>query len=221
MLSLHVKGKMFIVSLDSSVDLALIREVFLDEEYAHPPLLHATVIFDVGANAGLTSLYLHAVYPHAVIHAFEPNPDAFAKLRANIRDVPNIIPHEAALSDTDGLVPLYVPASSLASSLLRRADGGETRVISVRSQRLRTVVSGLGIASVDLLKFDIEGGEYALFAAADDRRTASAIIGEVHADLKPEGAADFLELCREFGGRYLRQIAPHRHIYFGIRETHV
>jgi FkbM family methyltransferase len=44
------------------------------------------VIFDVGANNGKYSANVQTVFPHAIIYAFEPNPNTFKLLCQNLRD---------------------------------------------------------------------------------------------------------------------------------------
>lgn len=61
-------------------------EIFRENCYLREGItLHDTAfVLDVGANVGLFSLYVKAKYPHASIMAFEPMPDAYRALRANL-----------------------------------------------------------------------------------------------------------------------------------------
>jgi FkbM family methyltransferase len=61
-------------------------EIFHDNCYLREGItLHDTAfVLDVGANVGLFSLYVKAKYPHACIMAFEPMPDTYRALRANL-----------------------------------------------------------------------------------------------------------------------------------------
>ncbi|WTW99340.1 FkbM family methyltransferase [Streptomycetaceae bacterium NBC_01309] len=64
----------------------LYEEIFVEEVYATQggDLPAAPVVLDVGANIGMFSLYLARQRPGARIYAFEPAPDAFAALSANV-----------------------------------------------------------------------------------------------------------------------------------------
>jgi FkbM family methyltransferase len=44
-----------------------------------------SVVFDVGANIGLVGVYLHHRWPGIRLYCFEPIPDAFAVLEANVK----------------------------------------------------------------------------------------------------------------------------------------
>lgn len=65
------------------------QEIFIDRVYAPegfdlPP---RPLVFDVGANIGLFSLFIAREHPGATIIAFEPSPDAFTALAANVEDL--------------------------------------------------------------------------------------------------------------------------------------
>ncbi|GLZ39322.1 FkbM family methyltransferase [Actinokineospora sp. NBRC 105648] len=60
-------------------------EIFVERVYA-APLPAAPVVLDVGANIGLFSLYVARERPAARVYAFEPAPEAYAALVANVAD---------------------------------------------------------------------------------------------------------------------------------------
>lgn len=66
----------------------LYEEIFVEEVYATrgDPLPAEPVVLDIGANIGMFSLYIARLRPGARIYAFEPAPDAFAALSANVAD---------------------------------------------------------------------------------------------------------------------------------------
>ncbi len=215
---LWFRGTPITVVLESSADFALIREVFLDEEYRHAPLKDPTYIFDVGANVGVASLYFHCLYPHARMYAFEPDPVLFGKLSIRMSDIPQIIPLQIALSDRDGETSFYRHGGSpLAGSLISRA--GDTEPVQVKTRRLSSITAELGINSIDLLKFDIEGAERMLFASSEDRACAEHLIGEVHLDVLDMTTEEFIALFPDFDLTYVSQTAQSRYIVFG--EKHV
>lgn len=67
--------------------LAVYREIFEDGVYAAclDRLPKLPVVFDVGANIGLFSLWIRRHRPLASIHCFEPAPEPFSHLRENAR----------------------------------------------------------------------------------------------------------------------------------------
>jgi FkbM family methyltransferase len=61
-------------------------EIFVDEVYLRGGIVLRSdaVVFDVGANIGMFSLFVGARCPSAQVYAFEPVPEVFAKLQQNI-----------------------------------------------------------------------------------------------------------------------------------------
>ena len=61
-------------------------EIFVGEVYLRGGIVlrEGAVVFDVGANIGMFSLFTGARCPSAEVYAFEPVPEVFAKLQQNI-----------------------------------------------------------------------------------------------------------------------------------------
>ncbi|MEU5880004.1 FkbM family methyltransferase [Spirillospora sp. NPDC047279] len=61
-------------------------EIFVDEAYLRGGIVlrENAVVFDVGANIGMFSLFVEARCPSAKVFAFEPVPEVFAALQKNI-----------------------------------------------------------------------------------------------------------------------------------------
>ncbi len=133
------------------------------------------VFFDVGANVGVYSCAAAAT--GATVHAFEPNPEAREKLRANLDangfgDGTDSVLHSFALSDTDGTATFHVSSYPEVSSL-RRANatvsGG--RVVTsfeTETRRLDTAVERLGLPPPDHLKVDVEGSGIGVLRGAEE-----------------------------------------------------
>lgn len=85
-------------------------EIFVDEVYLRGgiALRSNAVVFDVGANIGMFSLFIGARCPSAQVYAFEPVPEVFAKLQQNVdaRDL-TVRPFNCGLSDRDQEVSFY------------------------------------------------------------------------------------------------------------------
>lgn len=65
-------------------DFGVVREIFGHRCYGEPAALaDARTILDLGANAGIFTLYAASVAPHARIHAVEVQPDLCRVARAN------------------------------------------------------------------------------------------------------------------------------------------
>jgi FkbM family methyltransferase len=143
-------------------------------------------ILDVGANIGLFGVYALGRWPEARITSFEPDPDNFRVLDltvgANQRegswdDVP------AAVSNADGELQ-FAPGDGAKSHLSPTAADEATITVPAVD-----FFGRLG-DGVDLVKMDIEGGEWQILA---DPRLASAPVRvirlEWHTLLCPEDDA--------------------------------
>lgn len=116
----------------------LYKEIFVDRRYLQHgiTLADGDIVFDVGANIGLFSLF--CLEQAAVkVYAFEPAPHCIACMRTNLAGVKDWVEIvEAALTDTDGPQEFtYYPHYSIMSSL--KADAAfdtETLRRGVRKQ---------------------------------------------------------------------------------------
>jgi FkbM family methyltransferase len=126
------------------------------------------IVLDVGANIGLFSLIAsRAVGREGAVHAFEPGPAAYARLKENLvlNGTANVVTHETAVSDSDGWTQLFLSDDSEESSLVPVAPSHDsTTRIDVCS--LDSFVSkSLDVAErgrIALVKVDVEGSEVAV-----------------------------------------------------------
>jgi FkbM family methyltransferase len=112
---------------------------------------------DVGANIGAHTRYLARLCgPDGRVVAFEPSPENLQRLKANVRDLPNVAIKAAAVGDRSGSISLYLSREMNIDH--RTYDTGERRDrIEVPVVRLDDVFpSG---SQVDLLKVDVQGFE--------------------------------------------------------------
>jgi len=211
-ITLYFKGVPFSVVCEDAVDFALIREVFIDEEYRHVPISNANVIVDVGANVGVASVYFHLLYPNAVIYSLEPNSALHDKFSKNTKDISQIhlLPYLIGAEDGEGTLHVHA-TSSLGSSTYPRHG---TQATVVPSRRLSTLMKELSVSQADLVKFDIEGAEAQMFAQEIDRKMARYAIGEAHFDLMGITEPQFLGLFREGSARVVRRVGGARAIVY-------
>jgi FkbM family methyltransferase len=170
-------------------------------------LANSTNLFvDAGANIGIHSLRLAAARPDMDIVAFEPNPKLHALLQANIRSngFRNVTAEPFALSDTEGIRPLYLSQSDMSASLDHGFESNHAGIVSVPVDTLDRYLEGRGApARRFVLKVDIEGLEPAFFAGAANtiRRCRPDIIAEAAVPYPPAT----IELLYRCGYRF-RQI---------------
>ncbi len=187
--------------------------------------LRGGVAWDLGANAGIYSALLSKlVGPSGKVYAFEPVPDTFQIMSANIQtaECTNVIPMNMALSDHDGIMPMaYNPSYNPASSLEVR-EGQPTIDVRVASGD-RLVESGECQVPV-MLKIDVEGHELKALRGMKNilaRPECRALVCEIHFSIlassgESDAAGTARRLLREAGFKHCRfisrshQIAPDR-----------
>ncbi len=164
------------------------NEVFLDEEYYFETSSARPVIIDCGSNIGLTVLYFKHLYPDASIVAFEPQPDAFAALKANVEsnNLSSVrLVNAAVVGNGEPEVTVYsdpsVPGDMKATAVKRIADLGHQPLKEVRVRAVR--LSDYLPEHVDMLKLDVEGAELeVLEEAAPGLSRVDQMFVECHCD---------------------------------------
>ncbi len=76
------------------------------------------VVFDVGANIGIYTLYIAKLYPNASIYSFEPYFDNYVKLCHNafLNKFDNVTPMYIGISDKMQIADLYIKDETVGSS---------------------------------------------------------------------------------------------------------
>lgn len=138
-------------------DYGVAYEIFVHRYYACPrPLAPDSVrlIVDLGANVGFSCLYWLTQYPHAQLVALEPHPGHFAQCRSNI-----------AANDLLSRVELTRAAAGVAPQEIAMSDAGTSSAVLPGNAAgiaapMLDIFAMLSDRVVDILKLDIEGGEY-------------------------------------------------------------
>jgi phthiocerol/phenolphthiocerol synthesis type-I polyketide synthase E len=117
------------------------EDIFVDRVYvSHGINLSAgDVVFDVGANVGLFSLFAHQQAPGIRIHAFEPAPPLFKLLKSNLeRHGVAATVYNDALSSTLGSADLtFYPKSTGMSSLYADLEEEKAILATVLENQVR------------------------------------------------------------------------------------
>ena len=138
------------------------------------------VIFDVGANVGLYSLLAAWANPRSEIHAFEPTPDLVAVLANNVRlnRMQNISIQPLAVGDSEKTGFLRLCAGSDGTNEGMNYVVGsmhEDSDLPVAVVSLDHYCQKHEIERIDLMKMDIEGGEYDALVGAQQLLQKQAI----------------------------------------------
>lgn len=187
-----------VCQVDPAEAALLYREIFVERSYERPgfPAFTPRVVFDIGANIGLASMWFQQCWPGVSVVAAEPGPDSFQALRANLeRHVPAGVAYNVAVSGRTGTARFgYYPGAPAESGLYADVDGdvrlasrllADAGVGALDAERLArarhqisyfdtatVTVSGLLRASghdrIDLLKVDVEKAEWDVLSGIDD-----------------------------------------------------
>ena len=124
------------------------------------PLRKDSVVLDIGGYKGDFAFSMHSRYG-CKVNIFEPHPSFYVSCIERFKNVPEIRCLNYGLGSRDGTFGISDLGD--ASSFVRPNDG-----TSVKSAELRSIAdvwAELCLKEVDLLKINIEGGEYDVLPA--------------------------------------------------------
>ncbi|MDG5765865.1 FkbM family methyltransferase [Balneolales bacterium ANBcel1] len=154
------------VKLDAD-DASVIIDVFYKRVYHNLfPFYADSVIVDIGAHRGYFSIFCDSYSgKNSTIHALEPEPSNFSRLRDNIKanQCSKVQPHNMAVSGETGTRELYVSKSvnhTLVKTKGRHPKDSQEKSVSVNAVTLADFFQNNQIERVDFLKLDCEGSEY-------------------------------------------------------------
>ena len=148
----------------------------MDEENFHRLLHRPGTLVDIGAHDGLLTIPL-ARLPGSRVLAFEPLPNAFARLQAALHatfgEAPaNVECHHLALGDHEGSITLAMPVldgvaqEQWASTAKDYAAHVSARVTVERFTVPMRSLDDFALADVTAIKLDAEGAEYEILRGA-------------------------------------------------------
>ncbi len=161
-------GKSIVIRPDSkslginSTDLGIACEMFVAEIYKPSTKIdskNVKRIIDVGGNVGYSCIYWLNKFPNSHITVFEPHPKHLAQIYTHLK-----------LNQAEKIVTV-IPcgASNVAGQLFLTDMGGDSSITTEESENTISVpmidlFEAVGTEEIDILKIDIEGGEYALLS---------------------------------------------------------
>ena len=131
-------------------------------------------IFDLGANRGDIVSRYRTEFPHATIYAFEPFPGSFDQLKQRFNPDKKVFCNQVAVGENKATLPFYVNKNVDTNSLLKPAKIGlssdtgvaNESVIEVPCIKLDDFCEEQNISRIDILKMDIQGGEFSALRGA-------------------------------------------------------
>lgn len=118
-----------------------------------------SVVVDLGGYIGDFAQDIHSLYG-STVHLFEPVPKFYAQCTKRFSGNPKVVSHCYGLGSTSGNFPISDDAD--ASSFVALASKG---FLMAELRAIVPTLAELGIDSIDLLKINIEGGEYDVLPA--------------------------------------------------------
>ena len=124
-------------------------------------------IMDIGANEGQSAYTFRLAFPNADIHAFEPLPECFVKLKTNLAQEQNVFLHNVAMGDKTGELVFEQNEYAVSSSALPMSEKHIDNFPQTKNRKQITVpVETLGHLFADrddlgnmLIKIDVQGYE--------------------------------------------------------------
>ena len=134
-------------------------------------LNNSNVIFDVGANIGLTTIKFKKSNNSATIYSFEPVKKTFEILKDTLK-VDNIFPYNIAFGsqNTTSMIKVYensVLNSLIDDSLIMSNNSAYTKQ-NIEIQTIDYFCSINNIKEIDILKIDTEGYDYEVLLGAEN-----------------------------------------------------
>lgn len=162
-------------------------------EFVRPYLPEDPIIVEAGAYDGRESVHIAKCWPKGKVYSFEPVPELFEKVKANIQSQPNVKCFKKALSNKDGAATIYLSVEqsdpshvSCSSSLLAPKEHltyanyvkfpGTT---TVETTSLDSWANQEKIDHVDFLWLDMQGTELDMLKASALAKNAKAIWIEI------------------------------------------
>ncbi|HEY9300707.1 MAG TPA: FkbM family methyltransferase [Phormidium sp.] len=160
---------------DNGTKVAFIN-IFLDDCYGLEEIRTDTdirTVLDIGAHAGMFSLYARACFPNAVIHAYEPNSfiESFLAHQSKIGKFAYFL---EAVGKQDGRAQLAIDHKDSVQTRCTPNELGNIKQIS-----FERCIERLG-GSVDLLKLDCEGAEWEIFQQTTAWESVKHLVMEYH-----------------------------------------
>jgi FkbM family methyltransferase len=193
-----------------------VKDIFIDEVYRFKSDTKNPVVFDCGANIGMSILYFKKIYPSAKIKAYEPDSKIFKYLVHNTKGLEDVSLINKAV---------WIKEEKLEFNS-EGADGGSIfgvmdKKIEIEATRLKDEITKEKY--IDFLKIDIEGPEYEVLQDCDGYL---ANIGNIFVEYhsfknKEQELGKLLELLRKNSFRYFVETTKKpKYPYIDFRENY-
>jgi FkbM family methyltransferase len=133
------------------------------------PRFRASVVFDVGANAGQSAILFLRTFPAASIYSFEPATDTFHELVANVRKHDRVRCHQLAFGSSSSEGQMVFQGKSHLSFVVGQSSqvpGEDARSETVKVTTLDEFCRANALDRISFLKIDTEGADLEVLRGA-------------------------------------------------------
>lgn len=163
------------------------------------PFMPRTIV-DAGANVGYTVLRFAQEFPSADIIAIEPDPGNLKQLDKNCGEFRQLSVEPKALWPRPTRLRISNPEAGSNAFMVTEDEAGDIEAVSIPD-----IMERHSLATIDMLKIDIEGSEIELFADPGCHEwlpKVGALLIETHDRMRPESS----ETVRDAVSRHMNYI---------------
>jgi len=183
-----------------------IKRVFLKEKYIPSPIdiERNDVVIDIGANIGVFTAFA-ATRTQNAVYAFEPFPNAFKFLTANIQtnNFHHVHAYAMAVCDKVGSQKFFLSKTMCTGHSLSDYlnHNNSKNYIEVGTTSLPQIIDDNSLEKVDFLKMDCEGAEGSILQSIPRHylKKAKKIAMEFHDDASPLTHSEIEKLLLDAG----------------------
>jgi len=122
----------------------------------YPKLNEESIVFDLGGFKGDFAQAIYEKYS-CTVHVFEPHPEFYESCAQRFVSNDKVIVYNYGLSDKDGK---FILSDSVDGSSFMNPNHLDKNGLECELKEILEVIRKLKISNIDLMKFNIEGGEY-------------------------------------------------------------
>jgi FkbM family methyltransferase len=193
---------------DNGLDICTFLEIFGSNHLN--PLTHGAsnprVIYDIGSNVGISTLYFSLIFPDSTIYAFEPEPGNYETASRNLESRPNVFLSKRAIAEQIGTMAFECGADTRGGKLVENDGSNRIATQSVQVTTIKSLIDEENTPIPDFIKIDVEGAELAVLTGANNHlNQVNALNIETHS---PILHAACLKLVQKAGFRILLEDLP-------------
>jgi FkbM family methyltransferase len=159
------------------------------------------IIFDCGANIGLTTIFYANRFPNAKIIAVEPEPANFELLKKNTASYPNVRLYQAGLWNKTTSLKVENKGYGAWGFMVSETPDGTPGAI--QAVTISDLMRQQQCEKIDILKIDIEGSEKELFENNYDAwlPKVKTLVIELHDRMREGAALSFFKALTKYNFR--------------------